>query len=43
MSYGRDLWDCLGAMQDNSAQKTLFMKSLKAFFLQVKKSIDAFT
>ena len=43
MSYGRDLWDCLGAMQDNSVQKTLLMKNLKSFFSQFKKAVDVFT
>ncbi len=43
MSYGRDLWDCLSTLQENTSSKTAFMKSLKTFFISYKKALDTFS
>ena len=43
LSYGRDLWDCLQVLTENTNQRSQQMKSLRAFFSSFKKTLDSFS
>lgn len=43
ISYGRDLWDSLSLLTENTLQRTHQMKGLKTFFASYKKSLDSFS
>lgn len=43
LSYGKDLWDCLTVLTDNTNIKKNQMSALKSFFIAYKKAIDQFT
>lgn len=43
LSYGKDLWDSLGILTDNTSQRTHQMKSLRTFFAAYKRALDSFS
>jgi hypothetical protein len=42
LSYGKDLWDSLSLLSDNTHQRTQQMKSLRTFFAAFKRALDTF-
>jgi hypothetical protein len=42
-SYGKDLWDCITILTENTQHRTQQMKSLRVFFSSIKKSLELFS
>ena len=42
-SYGRDLWDSIQILEDNTQTRVNQMKGLRTLFSAYKKSLDVFS
>ena len=41
-SYGKDIWDSLPLLTENTSNRTNLMKCLRNFFVNYKKAFDTF-